>query len=89
MTSPVKRIGSVRRAFAAGFLVAAMSLASWGEDLEWVYDTSAREPSVFSTVASEPEPDYLFESMAGHWSYISPLIRFSSFEPMGLMLLFK
>ena len=88
-TSPVKRLSSVRRALAAGCLVVAMSLASWGEDLEWVYDTSARPPSVFSAVASEPAPDYVFETMAGHWSYISPLIRFSSFEPTGLMLLFN
>ena len=89
MTSPAKRFGSVRRAFAAGCLVAVMSLVSWGEDLEWVYDTSARPAVQCSAVASDPAPDYVFETMAGHWSYISPLIRFSSFEPTGLMLLFK
>ena len=84
-----KETAYVPAAPAAGSLVVAMSLASSDEDLEWVYDTSARPAVQYSAVASEPAPDYVFETMAGHWSYISPLIRFSSFEPTGLILLFK
>ena len=87
MKSPVKRIGSVRRAFAAGCLVAAVGVAQ-AVDLPWVYENVDRPVSPvvesgYAVLGSRFVTEWLLDAQASEGA------RIVSFPATGIILLVR
>ena len=86
MTSPVKRIGSVRRAFAAGCLVAAVGVAQ-AVDLPWVYENVDRPASTvengYAVLGSRFVTEWLLDAQASEGG------RLVSLPPTGMILFLR